>query len=439
MEFTENSRPLKKCFTSNAVESFILEARNKISDEEIYRIFSQTFPNTLDTTIKYASVKGVPDTYVITGDIDAMWLRDSSAQVWPYLAFMKQDDNLKNLVAGVIKRQAKYILLDPYANAFNYANEGSIWQDDFTEMRPELHERKWEIDSLCYHVRLVYEYWQTTADSGIFDDAWLTTARLIYTTLANQQLKDGRYHYTFQRNTPVATDTLGNNGLGNPVKPIGLLASSFRPSDDATILPFLIPSNFFAANILRKMAQLVEIHYTASQLVQDCVNLADEIKAALEQYAVVEHKKYGKIFAYEVDGFGSQILMDDANVPSLLSLPYLGCIDINDTIYQNTRRFILSSDNPWYFQGCDLTGVGSIHTGLNRVWPLAIIMQGLTSGSSTEIHECLRMLLNTHASTYFMHESINKDDFTDYTRPWFAWANSLFAELVIRHFHLLSS
>ncbi len=98
---------------------------------------------------------GGPDTYVITGDIDAMWLRDSSAQVWPYLPLTKEDESLRQLIAGVINRQTRCVLLDPYANAF-YKDETKIsdWKSDLTDMKPGVHERKWEIDSLCYTIRL---------------------------------------------------------------------------------------------------------------------------------------------------------------------------------------------------------------------------------------------------------------------------------------------
>jgi meiotically up-regulated gene 157 (Mug157) protein len=434
----QNGRPVDKNFVSPAVERIINEAQAKIPNSELLKLFSQAFPNTLDTTVKYQlNSDGQPDTYVITGDIDAMWLRDSTAQVWSYLALMREDKNLQNLIAGVINRQAHYIRIDPYANAFNYADEGSIWESDDTIMKPQLHERKWEIDSLCYHVRLAYEYWQITQDRSVFTHEWLQTATLIYTTFKNQQLKDGVYNYTFQRNTPVATDTLADHGLGNPVNPVGLIASSFRPSDDATVLPFLIPANFFAVDTLNKIAELLRLHYNAAVLARNCIKLNTEIKHALNEYAIATHKKYGKILCYEVDGFGSHLFMDDANVPSLISLPYLGCIDSKSKIYENTRKFILSHDNPWYFTGKAISGVGSIHTGRNKVWPIAVIMQGLTATNAVEVDDCLDMLLNSHNNSYFMHESIDRDNQVNYSRPWFAWANSLFAELVIKRYNLI--
>lgn len=427
-------RPLIKNFESNTIENVISDAKHRIGNQQLFKIFSQTFPNTLDTTVNYELKDGKHDTYVITGDIDAMWLRDSTAQVWQYLPLMTKDKAIQNLVAGVINRQAHYVRVDPYANAFNYGNEGSIWESDFTKMLPELHERKWEIDSLCYHIRLAYQYWQITGDGNIFDKGWLQTATKIYDTFIEQQLKDGTNPYTFQRNTPIATDTLADNGLGNRVNPVGLIASSFRPSDDATILPFLIPSNYFAANVLSKLAEIVSTFYKTSDLGIKAKLLANEVLDAIKEHAIVKHKKYGEIIAYEVDGFGSHLLMDDANVPSLLSLPYLGCIDADSELYINTRNFILSTDNPWFFAGSAISGVGSIHTGRNKVWSISVTMQALTSNSEDEINKCLEMLINSHNETYFMHEGINKDNQSDYSRPWFAWANSLFSELVIKQF-----
>lgn len=431
-----NGRPKERNFTSSSVEEVINRARLKIDNPEIYKLFVNTFPNTLDTTVYYQNTDNKPDTYVITGDINAMWLRDSSAQVWPYLPLAVTDKELQNLIAGVINRQAGYIRLDAYANAFNFADDGSVWANDLTDMRPELHERKWEVDSLCYHIRLAYNYWRRTESIDVFDANWLITAKTIYKIFKQQQLQDGKYHYKFQRNTVVATDTLGNHGLGNPVNPVGLIASSFRPSDDATILPFLIPANFFAALSLRQMAKICRVVYNEQVFAANCDQLATEVEWALKEYAIVKHKKYGDIFAYEVDGFGSHILQDDANIPSLISLPYLGCVDVNNEIYQNTRRFILSRDNPWYFWGSKISGVGSLHTGMGKVWPLALSMQALTSMNKAEILQCIWQISSSHNDTYFIHEAINKDNIADYSRPWFAWANSLFAELIIKHYNI---
>src|SRR3974377_1597009 len=167
----------KRNFTSEAVETKISEVKRSISDPELAWLFENCFPNTLDTTVRTGRRNSKPDTFVITGDIDAMWPRHSTAQVWPYLPLAKEDRKLKTLLAGVINRQTRCVLIDPYANAFNDGPTGGPWAKDLTRMRPELHERKWEIDSLCYPVRLAHGYWKTTGDTSPFDADWLFRLR----------------------------------------------------------------------------------------------------------------------------------------------------------------------------------------------------------------------------------------------------------------------
>ncbi|MEW6508244.1 MAG: glycoside hydrolase family 125 protein [Bacteroidota bacterium] len=419
-------------FISPAVESIIQEVSVYIKDKELSLLFENCFPNTLDTTVNYKIKNGKPDTYVITGDINAMWLRDSSAQVWPYLHFVNQDEKLKDLLKGVINRQMKSILIDPYANAFNDETIGSEWEKDLTEMKPEVHERKWEIDSLCYPIRLAYTFWKTTKDNSCFDSEWYEASKLIIDTFCEQQRKENIGPYKFGRVTSWSTDTVPGNGYGNPIKPIGLIASTFRPSDDATIFPFLVPSNFFAIFCLKQLAEIYQEIFNNTEYASKCIILANEIDAAIIEFAVAEHLNFGKIYAYEVDGFGNKLFMDDANIPSLLSLPYLGCCNLEDEIYQNTRKFLLSNNNPYYFVGKAAEGIGSPHTLVNRIWPMSIIMRALTSKNEEEIIQCLHFLKNTHADTGFMHESFNKDNASDFTRSWFAWANSLFGELILK-------
>ncbi|MCC5930071.1 MAG: glycoside hydrolase family 125 protein [Cyclobacteriaceae bacterium] len=430
--FQSRRPPLeKRTFQSTAVEKTIMEVKKGISNPELAWMFENCYPNTLDTTVDFGELNGKPDTFIITGDIDAMWLRDSTAQVWPYLPLVNGDADLRELFRGLINRQAYCIRIDPFANAFNKEATGSYWETDLTDMKPELHERKWEIDSLCYAIRLAYHYWKQTTDVVCFDESWKESARLILSTFRDQQRKEGRGSYRFNRNTPVATDTLPVNGYGNPVNPVGLICSSFRPSDDATIFPFLIPSNLFAVVSLRQMAEMLEKIYMDTDFSKDCLALADEVEKAIYEYAVIDHLDFGKILAYEVDGFGNRLFMDDANVPSLLSMPYLGCIEKNDPLYQRTRRFLLSRNNPWYFEGKAGKGIGGPHVGLDMIWPMSIIMQAFTSEDDQEITECIRMLIATHAGTGFMHETFHKDDPANFTREWFAWANTLFGELII--------
>ncbi len=422
--------PGGRAFTSPAVEAVIRQVTAALPDPELSAMFRRCFPNTLDTTVRHGTLDGKPDTFVITGDIEAMWLRDSSAQVWPYLPLARHDDALRRLLAGVIHRQTRCILLDPYANAFNREATGSQWQDDLTAMRPELHERKWEVDSLCYPIRLAHGYWRATGDTSVLDDDWRDAMRQVLRTFREQQRKDGRGPYRFQRVTARQTDTVPGDGWGNPVRPVGLIASTFRPSDDATTFLFLVPSNHFAVVSLRQLAVLASEAIHDPELAAEAAGLAHEVEATLAAHGAVSHPRYGDVWAYEVDGLGNRLYMDDANVPSLLSLPYLGACAPDDPRYLRTRRLVLGEYNPWFFSGREAEGVGSPHTGFDRVWPMAIIMRAFTSTADREIRTCLAMLKRTHAGTGFMHESFDPDDPADFTRSWFAWANTLFGELV---------
>ena len=398
-----------------------------------YGVFENCFPNTLDTTVDFEVVNGRPDTYVITGDIDAMWLRDSTAQVWPYLPFAKEDKKLQELIRGVINRQTKCILLDPYANAFyKDFNKESEWKNDHTNMRPGIHERKWEIDSLCYPIRLAYGYWKQTGDTSVFDKDWIASMRLILQTFTEQQRLVDQGPYTFQRTTSWATDGVPLSGYGYPVKPCGLIVSTFRPSDDCTLFPYLIPSNMFAIEVLGYMAELVSlpgIHDTG--LAGKARKLQQQVKKAFQENGIINHPVFGKIIAFEVNGFGSFHMMDDANVPSLLSLPYLGAIAPGNPLYLNTRKVVLSANNPFFYSGKAGEGIGGPHTGADTIWPMSIILRAITSVDVKEIRKCISILTATHAGTGFMHESFHKDDSSKFTRKWFAWANTLFGEMIV--------
>jgi len=421
-----------RLFVSPEVEAKIAAIKRVLRNPRLAWMFENCFPNTLDTTVHFRETDGQDDTFVYTGDIHAMWLRDSGAQVWPYIRFANKDPKLKRMLAGVIRRQFKCIGIDPYANAFNDGPTGGEWMTDMTDMKPDLHERKWEIDSLCYPIRLAYEYWKETGDTSVFSDDWLKAMELVLKTFTEQQRKNRVGPYKFQRKTDRQLDTNSNNGLGNPVNPVGLIASAFRPSDDATTFQFLIPSNFFAVTSLRKAAEILATVNKNTALSAKCNSLAKEVEAAINKYAIYNHPKYGKIYAFEVDGFGNQLLMDDANVPSLLGLAYMGDLRVNNPIYQNTRRFVWSKDNPYFFKGKAGEGIGGPHVGYDMIWPMSIMMRAFTSTNDEEIKTCINMLLNTDAGTGFMHESFHKDDASNYTRPWFAWQNTLFGELIIK-------
>ncbi len=435
-KYTTNRPALKKRnFTSKAVEETIARVKPKIKDQKLAWMFENCFPNTLDTTVKYSMKNGKPDTFVITGDIDAMWLRDSSAQVWPYLPLMQEDEQLRLMVAGLINRQTDCIIVDSYANAFNpKPDPNSRWRSDVTgsKMNPLVYERKWEIDSLCYPIRLAYQYWKLSGDTSVFDGEWRKAMAQVVKTFKEQQRKEDNGPYIFLRMTDRQLDTLNNVGYGNPVKPVGLIVSSFRPSDDATTFGFLIPSNMFAVTSLRQLVEISEEVTKDTAFAQECKLLADEVDAAIKKYGITTHPNHGQIYAYEVDGFGNYYLTDDPNIPSLLAIPYLGDDCADDSIYRNTRNFILSKDNPHFFKGKAGEGMGGPHIGYDMVWPMSIIMRAMTSNSDEEIKYCIKMLRDTDADTGFMHESFHKDNPEKFTRSWFAWVNTLFGELILK-------
>jgi len=430
---SQRPSPDERTFTSDTVEELINEVKANISDPELAWMFENCYPNTLDTTVDYEIIDGKPDTFIITGDIDAMWLRDSTAQVWPYMPLIKKDPKIKNLILGLINRQVKCVLTDPYANAFyKDLKKRSIYAGDLPNPEPGVHERKWEIDSLCYVIRLSYHYYKITGDSSPFDAHWDAAMRLIFKTFRTEQRKNGSSPYTFVRKGTAMIDAPIFSGTGRPIKPTGLICSMFRPSDDATLYPYLIPSNIFAQISL---SQLKEIYTGATidvSFAKECDDFSIEVKEAVTEHAIKEHLDFGSIYAYEVDGFGNSVFMDDANVPSLLSLAYIGGHQPTDPIYKNTRKFVTSYSNPYFLKGKDAEGQASPHTGKDRIWPMGIILRGITSIDENEILRCISMLKATHADTGFMHEAFQKDNPFDFYRSWFAWANTLFGEFIIK-------
>ena len=425
--------PEKRSFTSGAVEKTVAETAALLTNPKLRQMFINCFPNTLDTTVHpMEDENGNPDTYVFTGDIPAMWLRDSGAQVWPYVALANEDPALARMIAGVIRRQFKCIGIDPYANAFNVDPIGAACASDLPKANPYVFERKWEIDSHCYPIRLAYEYWKKTGDTSVFDNHWLTAITSILTVLREQQRYDGHGSYTFLRVTDRQLDTKCVVGRGNPVRPCGLIASAFRPSDDATTFEFLIPSNFMAVSALRKASEILADVNGEKDLADECIALAGEVERALKENAVVEHPVFGPVYAFEVDGFGGHFLMDDANVPSLLAMAYLDPAMQEDPIYRNTRKMVWSEYNPYFYRGKAGEGIGGPHIGIENIWPMSIMMRAFTATSDEEILECILQLLRTDAGTGFIHESFNRNDASDFTREWFAWQNTLFGELILK-------
>ena len=420
--------PSPEPFVSPAVNDAVARVAPTIADTGLRQMFRQCATNTLDTTVLFRDADD-PDTFVITGDIPAMWLRDSSAQVWPYLRFARADARLARMIRGVIARHARCILLDPLANAFLFdADATSEHAADLTEMKPGVFERKYEVDSLCHALRLAHGYWVATRDTSFCTPEWHASVRLIFDTWRTGQ-EPGALAYRFERTGCPPTDTL-EDGTGTPVARTGMTWSGFRPSDDRCEFHYLVPAQAFAVASLQQLAELA-IALGDFPLAQDAARLGAEIQSGIHKHARVRHPVHGEILAYEVDGTGNAVIADDANVPSLLSLAYLGYFKAASPLYQATRAFALSRANPWFAAGRFGEGVGSPHTPDGRVWPMSIAVRAMTSVNDRETRACLRMLRDLAGGTGFMHESVEPDDPAVFSRPWFAWANSLFGELIL--------
>lgn len=429
-------------FVSAAVERQIHDISAKIADPELAWMFQNCFPNPLDTTVEFSMAGGKPDTFVITGDIPAMWLRDTMYQMKPYLPLARHDLHLRRMIQGVIHRMADCVLISPYAEAFlKSVKDASPWRSDHTHMAPGVWEHKWEIDSLCAVIHLSHGYWQYTGDTSPFDAKWHRAMERIVETFHAQQRMDGPGPYRFQRAAWNSTDTLPRSGVGFPAKPVGLICTMFRPSDDAVTYPLHIPDNLFAAVSLEQLATMYQALGFDAQQIRACTQFAHTLRQGVKTYGIKAHQEYGSIFAYEVDGFGNAAFMDDANWPSIISLPYLGLCAADDPVYRASRTFVWGPDNPYFYRG-KFEGIGSIHTADGNVWPMSLIMYGLTATKPEEVAWALKQLKRSSAGTGFMHESFDKNDPETFTRSWFAMANVMFGELIVqtaeRHPHVLA-
>lgn len=397
----------------------------RITDAELRKLFLRCCLNTLTTTVRETQ----DDVYLITGDIDAMWLRDSSAQVLQYLELAPQEKDTQSLIKGLLRRQCYYICCDPYANAFNFEWNGNGHSEDECERLPVVMERKFELDSLCYPIMLSDIYWRKTGDIGIFGGRFAEAMKKVLDVFETEQdhSTSPYYHY---RPTEPPEFSVPNRGRGGKCAVTGMVWSGYRPSDDPCVYGYNIPGNLFVVTAMRSLEKIASA-LGLTETARRAERLAASVEEGVLRYGVVEHAEYGKIYAYETDGLGNYLFMDDANVPNLLGLPYIGWKDMHDEIYRNTRKFVLSEANPWYFKGKALSGIGSPHTPGRYVWPISLMMQGITSDDGAEINALVRMLAETTGGTGYMHESVNVDNDKDFSRPWFAWANSLFAYFLI--------
>jgi meiotically up-regulated gene 157 (Mug157) protein len=458
-------RPSKYCrtFESPLVEKIIDDMNEKIVDKDLARLFGNAFPNTLDTTVRWhvdgtvkhktskrswdpAAWKG-PQSFIVTGDINAEWLRDSTNQLAQYQLLARKDKEIHQLILGAINTQAEYVIGSPYCNAFQPPPPSGLnptFQGDGDNVHPNyeqsfVFECKYELDSLAHFLSLSNQFHNHTDSTEFINGRWLLALDTLLGVLKEQSKptfneKTDAYQgneYTWQRETNIGTETLSLNGLGNPLNGgTGLVRSAFRPSDDATILGFFIPANaMIAVELLRTAAILKKAgkKHIAAQV----QTWGEIIQKGIWEHGVVTHKKYGEVFAFEVDGYGSSILMDDANLPSLLALPLLGFTDADNKIYKNTRKMILEKHgNPYYLTGSDFAGIGGPHVGVRNAWPMAVLVQAMTSNDDTEIMKCLAAVKRV-SPLGLIHESVNVQSGKSYTRSWFAWANSVFAQTIL--------
>ncbi|MCJ1375141.1 hypothetical protein MMC20_006375 [Loxospora ochrophaea] len=451
-------RPSVDCrtFISPVVENTIASLNSTITDPDLYRLFLNSYPNTLDTAIKWKGYANGTDeelTFVITGDINAMWLRDSANQMQSYLPLLNasaSNDSLASLYRGVINLQSRFLLTSPFCNSFQPPVESGIAPsvnsaatDDVvypSYSNQSVFECKYELDSLAAFLEVSTNYYNATQDIAFFQkyqwvdavNAIMTVAdaMMISTYSANGSVNPSPY--TFTRETNRASETLENNGLGNPIQSgTGLIRSDFRPSDDATIYQFLIPSNMMFARYLSSASQIMQNIGGQPDLANNMSTLASQLRSAISSYGIVSDPKYGDIYAYEVDGYGSRNLMDDANIPSLLSAPFFGYLDMDDETYQATRQVLLSANNPYFMRGPVINAIGGAHDGPGFGWPMASIVRIFTSDNDTEITTTLKELVSSTDGLGLIHESINTFDQSDWTRQWFSWANGLFGQMIV--------
>lgn len=381
------------------------------------------------------ALRRLPDgsVFVLTGDIPAMWLRDSTWQLRPLLA-AAQEPQTYAVLADIARRQSTCVLIDPYANAFNPEPNGACWHQDFPDQSPWVFERKYELDSLAAFLDFALRLFYASSRTEHLDEQFCSAAASAINVIATEQRHDPS-SYRFIRASVAEHDHLSHGGYGAPVGFTGMSWSGFRPSDDACTYGYLVPANAHTAVVLRQLAELPDSIPLGAKLRVQARTLASEIEQGIAEHAITDNDGPPR-YVYEVDGQGNAVHMDDANVPSLLSLPYLGWCANDDPVYLTTRNWILSPANPWFARGSAAAGVGSPHTPDRHVWPIAIAMAGLTAADDSAVNDALLTLESTDAGTGKMHESFHCDDPTHFTRAWFSWADMTYVHLVLRSLDL---
>mmetsp|Transcript_1243 Transcript_1243/g.1875 ORF Transcript_1243/g.1875 Transcript_1243/m.1875 type:complete len:546 (+) Transcript_1243:76-1713(+) len=449
--FEGEYKPLGNSQSAIFPPKYPIVTRSHNLDADSLAMCDRALWHTLETT---AIVLPDGDTFIHTGDIDDLWLRDSAAQVHPLLvpfgddggSLVESDSRLARVVSGLIKRTAMYIRHDPYANAFRIDDSYVFSAEQKKIGRHDLISTwNYELDSACYYIRMVYYFYKSLPDHPVLRNPSVREAVEIMIDLwiaeqdhESDQYPTGPLFDCKNCGKPYRYPGLARDGKGTKVKKVGLTWSGFRPSDDECKYGYLVPANMFAVVVLGYVEELAPKLWNNNDLTTKARALRLEIDQGIQEHAIVDHPKYGKVYAYEVNGMGDYLLMDDANVPSLMSIPYIGYNYVSE-IYANTRRFILSTDNPTYQKGRnydtgEIEGYGSPHMSQaikNNIWPMSLAIQALSSDDVKEKLRLVQKLTSATGGTGWMHESFDVSNPKKFTRSWFCWADSLYAELVM--------
>ncbi|KAK4086100.1 hypothetical protein PCL_06851 [Purpureocillium lilacinum] len=437
-------RPSPECrtFNSSAVEKVIQDIKGRLRDPDLARLFENAFPSTLDTTVKYFDPKSNL-AFIVTGDITAQWLRDTGNQFAHLYKLLPLDKDLQALVKAIINTEARYISKYPYCGAFQPPPESGLKPtvNDYAlkvRVNPPVDnhtvfECKYELDSLAGFLKISRSYYANTKDASFINDNWLAALDQITNVLRNQSQStwSNDFEFTSYYNWTGLTGSLSppvpNGGNGEPKQANGLVACSHRPSDDLCVFNYITSDNAMMA---------VELGHVSDML--KTLKKEDALSSKLARYSAIIRNAVWQntqtpngIFAYETNGFGGQYVMDDANVPSLVSLPYLGFLPRNDSTYIKTKKAMFSRANPYFAIGQGFSGIGGPHADATHPWPMSQISGIYGTDDDDEIKSRLALILENTSGLGLIHESVNIYNASEFTRPWFAWANSYFGEMIL--------